>query len=142
MSAENNLRIVQDMYAAFGRGDIGFVLEQIAEDCDDFCVISASPTGVPWHMQGKNKGKTAAARYFETLAATVDHTFFEARDFAATGDHVYATVRMTMRIHANGRTLEHPEVIHHFTFRDGRVVRCRASEDTAQSMAAFAPART
>lgn len=60
----------------------GFVLEQIAEDCDDFCVISASPTGVPWHMQGKNKGKTAAARYFETLAATVDHTFFEARDFA------------------------------------------------------------
>jgi ketosteroid isomerase-like protein len=68
----------------------------------------------------------------------VDHKVFEPRDFAATGDHVYSTLRMVMLIRATGKTLELPEVMHHFTFRNGKVVRCRASEDTAQTMAAFA----
>ena len=137
MSAEQNLRIVQDMYAAFGRGDVGFVLEQIAEDCDDFCVISATDTGAPWHLAGKNKGRTAAARYFDALGANVDHTLFEPRDFAATGDHVYATVKMQMVVRATGKKIEHPEVIHHFTFKNGKVSRCRATEDTARTAAAF-----
>ena len=42
MSAEQNLRIVQDMYAAFARGDLAFVLDRIDDDCDDFCVISGT----------------------------------------------------------------------------------------------------
>jgi len=138
MSADQNLRSVQDMYAAFGRGDLAFVLEQIADDCDDFCVISGTPTGVPWHLQGKATGKAAAVRYFEALASSVDHTLFEQRDLAATGDHVYATVRLVQLIRATGKTLEQPEVIHHFTFRNGKVVRCRVSEDTALTRAAFA----
>jgi hypothetical protein len=33
--------------------------------------------------------------------------------------------------------LEQPEVLHHFTFRRGKVVRCRVSEDTALTKAAF-----
>lgn len=138
MSAEQNLRIVQDMYAAFGRGDLGFVLEQIDDECDGFGVISGSPTQVPWHLDLKARGKAAAARYFEALASSVDHTAFEQRDFAATGDQVYATVRLVQVIRATGRTLEQPEVLHHFTFRNGKVIRCRVSEDTALTKAAFA----
>lgn len=138
MSAEQNLRIVQEMYAAFGRGDVAFVLDKIDDDCDDFCVISGTSTGVPWHLQGKgNRGKAAAAAYFEALGKNVEHTIFEPRDFAATGDHVYATLRIQMRVLANGKTIEHPEVIHHFVIRNGKVVRCRTTEDTARTMAAF-----
>jgi ketosteroid isomerase-like protein len=47
MSAEQNLRIVQDMYAAFARGDIAFVLDQIDDGCEGFGVVSDSRTGVP-----------------------------------------------------------------------------------------------
>jgi hypothetical protein len=138
MSAEKNLRIVQDMYAAFGRGDIPFVLAQIADDCDGFGVVSATSTGVSWHVGTEVKGKAGAVRYFEALAGTVEHKAFEQRDLAATGDHVYATVRLVLAIKATGKTLELPEVVHHFTFRDGKVVRCRVIEDTAASAAAFA----
>jgi ketosteroid isomerase-like protein len=138
MSAEQNLRMVQDMYAAFGRGDLGFVLEQIDDACDGFGVISATSTGVPWHLELKTKGRSGAVQYFEALAASVDHEVFEQRDFAATGDHVYATVRLVQRIRATGATIEQPEVVHHFTFRDGKVVRCRVLEDTAATRAAFA----
>jgi ketosteroid isomerase-like protein len=138
MSAEKNLRIVQDMYAAFGRGDLGFVLDQIHDECDGFCVVSATPTGVPWHLGEGTKGRAGAVRYFEALAASVDHALFEQRDFAATGDHVYSTVRLVQTIRASGRTIEQPEVVHHFTFRDGKVARCRVLEDTAATRAAFA----
>jgi len=138
MSAEQNLRIVQDMYAAFGRGDLSFVLDQIDDACDGFGVISGTPTQVPWHLDLKTQGKAGAVLYFEALASSVDHTAFDQRDFAATGDHVYATVRLVQVLRATGRTLEQPEVVHHFTFRNGRVVRCRVSEDTALTKAAFA----
>jgi ketosteroid isomerase-like protein len=137
MSAEKNLRIVQDMYAAFGRGDLGFVLDQIDDACDGFGVVSATATGVPWHVDLKLKGRAAAVRYFEALASSVDHTAFEQRDFAATGDHVYATVRLVQFVRASGKTLEQPEVVHHFTLKNGKVVRCRVLEDTALTMAAF-----
>jgi hypothetical protein len=138
MSAEQNLRIVQDMYAAFGRGDLGFVLDKIDDECDGFGVISGTETGVPWHLDLKTKGKPGAVRYFEALASSVDHKAFEQRDFAASGDHVYATVRLVQAVHATGKSLEQSEVIHHFTFRNGKVVRCRVSEDTALTKAAFA----
>jgi len=137
MSAEKNLRIVQDMYAAFGRGDVGFVLEQIDDDCNGFGVVSATATGVPWHVSTNVKGKAGAIRYFESLAP-VDHKVFEQGDFAAMGDHVYATVRLVQYIRATGKTLEQPEVVHHFTFKNGRVIRCRVLEDTAATKAAFA----
>jgi ketosteroid isomerase-like protein len=138
MSAEKNLRIVQDMYAAFGRGDLGFVLDQIDDDCDGFCVVSATATGVPWHLGASVKGKPAAVAYFEALGSSVDHERFEQKDFAATGDHVYSTVRLVQRIRATGKTLEQPEVVHHFTFRSGKVIRCRILEDTALTSKAFA----
>jgi hypothetical protein len=137
MSAEKNLRIVQDMYAAFGRGDIGFVLDQIDDQCDGFGVVSAAATGVPWHVGTDVKGKAGATRYFESLAG-VDHPVFEQRDFAAMGDHVYVTVRLVQHVRTTGKTIEQPEVVHHFTLKNGKVVRCRVLEDTAATQAAFA----
>jgi ketosteroid isomerase-like protein len=138
MSAEKNLRIVQDMYAAFGRGDIAFVLAQIDDECDGWGVVSATATGVPWHVDPKLRGKAGAVRFFEALGSSVDHQQLEQRDFAALGDHVYATVRLVQRIRATGKTLEQPEVVHHFTFENGKVIRCRVLEDTALTSAAFA----
>ncbi|HEX3776610.1 MAG TPA: nuclear transport factor 2 family protein [Polyangiaceae bacterium] len=137
MNAEKNLRTVQDMYAAFGRGDIGFVLEQIADECDGFGVVSATETGVPWHVGTELKGKAGVVRYFESLAP-VDHVLLEQRDFAAMAEQVYVTVRLVQFIRATGKTLEQPEVVHHFTFKNGKVVRCRVLEDTAATRAAFA----
>ena len=138
MSAEKNLRIVQDMYAAFGRGDVAFVLAQIDDDCDGWGVVSGTQTSVPWHVDLKQRGKAGAVRFFEALGANVDHQEFEQRDFAASSDHVYVTVRLVQTIRATGKTFEQPEVVHHFTFKNGKVIRCRILEDTALTSAAFA----
>ena len=139
MSAENNIAIVQGCYAAFARGDIAHVLAQIAEDCAEFSVISATKTAVPWHLNGR--GKADAARFFEVMGKSVEYTSFEPRDYAASGDHVYATVSMQMRIRATGETVDLPEVIHHFVLKNGLVVRWRASEDTKQTHETFVRSR-
>ena len=138
MSSEKNIRLVQDIYAAFVRGDIRFMTDHIAEDCGDFSIISGASTAVPWHLNGK--GKSGAVRFFEAMGSTVEFTAFEPRDYASAGDHVYATLRMTLKIRATGEALELPEVIHRFTFREGKVVRWRGTEDTASTQAAFAGA--
>lgn len=138
MSAEQNLAIVQDIYAAFARGDLPAVLARISERAGDFNVISAAPTRVPWHVN--TRGKAGAARFFDALLGAVEFREFEPRDYAATGAHVYATLRMVMQIRATGRLLELAEVVHHFTFEDGLVVRWRATEDTKQTDQAFVSA--
>ena len=137
MSAEENLAIVQDIHAAFARGDLPAVLARISEDVTEFNVISSAPSHVPWHIPAR--GKAGAARFFEILLGTVEFRAFEPRDYAATGDHVYATLRMLMHVRASGAQLELAEVVHHFTLESGMVVRWRATEDTHHSDAAFAP---
>lgn len=132
---EKNLRVVQDAYAAFARGDIGFVLNSLTDELQEFGVISAANTGAPWHAQ--LKGKAGAARYFELLGGALDFKVFEPGAYAATGDHVYATLHMEAIVRATGKRLDFPEVMHHITFRDGKIVRWRCSEDTALSAAAL-----
>ena len=139
MSAEKNLRIVQDMYAAFGRGDVAFVIDHIDDACDGFGVVSETATGAPWNLPTNVKGKAGAARYFESLVS-IEHLAFEPRDFAATADQVYATLRLVLRDKKTGTTIEQPEVVHHFTFKNGKVARLRILEDTAGTRAAYAKA--
>jgi len=128
-TSEQNLQIVKDMYAAFGRGDIAFVLERFAEELEGFGVLSNTSTGVPWHIKGRTKADVV--RYFELLGGTIDTQVFEVRDYAAMGEHVYATLRMEAVVRATGKRFAFGDVIHHFTLRGGKVVRWSGSEDTA-----------
>ena len=127
--SEQNLRIVQDMYAAFPRGDIAFILDRFAEELEDFGVLSTTSTGVPWHFKGRTKADVV--RYFEALGGAIDTQVFEVRDYAAMGEHVYATLYMEAVVRATGKRFKFGEVIHHFTLRGGKVVRWSGSEDTA-----------
>jgi ketosteroid isomerase-like protein len=47
MTADSNVEFVKDLFAAFGRGDIGYVIDAHAED-----VVSESPVShtstLPW----------------------------------------------------------------------------------------------
>jgi ketosteroid isomerase-like protein len=123
-----NLQIIQDCYAAFGRGDIAFVLDMFADELTDFGVISETPTGVPWHFRARDKA--GVVRYFEMLGGALETRGFAATDLAAAGDHVYATVRQSVVVRANGKPLD-LTLIHRFTLRDGKIVAWRGSEDTA-----------
>jgi len=132
--SDKNIAIVQQIYQAFGRGDVPGILEHIADDLRGFGVVSES-TEVPWHIQITRKADVP--KFFQALATESEITRFEPRDFAAAGDHVYCTVSFDVTLKRSGKKLSIDNTMHHFTFKNGRVVEWRGTEDTERVKKAF-----
>jgi ketosteroid isomerase-like protein len=121
MTAESNAEFVKDLFAAFGRGDIGYVIDAHAED-----VVSESPVSrastLPW--AGTRTGRRELVDYFETMAAHVRPEAFHDVVFTASGDRVVVEGSNSGTMLATGERYDHDWVMV-FTIRDGRVVRFR-----------------
>jgi uncharacterized protein len=133
--SEKNIQTVQAIYAAFGRGDVPAILEYIAEDMRHFGVVSESRE-VPWHVQATKKRDVP--RFFQALAQEADFTRFEPRAFAASADQVYCTISFDITLKRSGKKATYDNVMHRFTFKNGRVVEWRGTEDTAKTLALLA----
>ena len=131
MSAEENTRLVQSAYEAFGRGDMAALAEVMADDIE--WVDPGDPDDDP--NAGTFKGKEAVLDWFGGLASTIDFTTFEPREFIAQDDKVVSLVYAEATVPKTGRTLVNHEA-HVWTFRDGKVARFQIYEDTAAVAAA------
>lgn len=60
MNEQQSVKVVQDAYAAFGREDIGSILNALTEDVD---WQSLGPDDLP--MGGLRRGRPEVARFFE-----------------------------------------------------------------------------
>lgn len=133
MSAEKNIALIQSVYAAFGRGDVPAILENLAEDVD-WGVEAVASTEVPWH--GTGKGKKFALGFFEALGKSAVFTRFEPSGFVASDTNVACLVSWDAKLIHNGRTMTQ-NVIHYFTIKNGRIARWRGTEDTALAKATW-----
>ena len=136
MSAETNVEFIKDLYAAFSRGDLPYILERFAPELEEFGVMANGRSKAPWHVTATTR--EGVAKYFELLLGTLEPLRFEPRDFAAAGDLVYATIDHEYKVRKNGRTLVMKNGVHRFTVRAGRVVAWFASEDTQLTLETFA----
>ena len=68
MSTDPNVEFVKDLFAAFGRGDIGYVIDAHAADIVMESPVSHTST-LPW--AGTRTGRRELVDYFETMAAHV-----------------------------------------------------------------------
>jgi uncharacterized protein len=127
-----NGRVIASMYEAFGRGDVGYVLERIAPEVD---WIETEAENIPTDgrfstPQEVLEGVFAKVpEYFETFALHPE-LWIEA------GDDVVVTGRVIARTKI-GRELDAPYA-HVFSFADGRVSRNDNFHDTALWAAALA----
>jgi uncharacterized protein len=87
MQEAQNTKVVQDAYAAFGRGDIQALLASFA---DDIVWIGVYGTGSHVPTSGERRGKAAVAEFFKQVAANVNFSRFEPKEFITTGDKVVA----------------------------------------------------
>jgi ketosteroid isomerase-like protein len=133
MNENKNVELMQQLYAAFGRGDINHILLHVTDDCDWGTATTAQE--IPWYRI--RQGRDGVADFFSTLAGEVDFERFEPNLFAAAGDDVLVRVDYTYRLKKNGNSAPSASV-HQFTFRDGKVARFRAYEDTAAIRDAYA----
>ena len=130
MSAQENVQIVKDGYAAFGRRDIQGLLALFAEDIE---WISPGE-GLP--LAGTYRGRAGAANFFQKLSETVEFSAFEPREFMAEGDRVLVVGWDSGRVKATNKSFEGHWVMA-FTVRNGKVTNFREYTDTLATARAF-----
>jgi uncharacterized protein len=124
---------VQQIYAAFGRGDIPFILAQLAEDVD-WEHDNVSP--VPWLQP--LKGRAQVPRFFDALMSNIEITEFVPIFFGAHGDTVVSLVNLKFTVRATGKPVVEPDEVHIWRFNAaGQVQRFRHRADTWQTVQAL-----
>jgi ketosteroid isomerase-like protein len=111
------VNLVQDMYAAFGRGDVETILSNTTEDVSwEF----EAPAVLAW--SGIRKGRLEAKGFFVGIAAEHENPVPNMTEFFFTNDAVAAFGRYDATVKSTGKRVSTP-VAHYFKFRDGKVSR-------------------
>lgn len=129
---QKNIEFVKDLYTAFGRGDLPYILERFAPDLESFGVTANGRAKAPWHFGGRRRDDVA--RYFDVLLATMEPLRVEPAHYAAGGDYVYVTLDQEWKVRKTGKTLPMKNGVHRFKIKDGKIVEWFAAEDTQLTM--------
>ena len=130
---DNNVKIIQSVYEAFSRGDIGFILDSVTDDVD--WASDTSSRAAPWY--GPHTGKSGVGDFFQAFGSTMTVQRFEPVSYTSNDNEVHSVVKLKATRTANGRSTE-MNLHHWFVFRDGKIAYYRGTEDTAQAEAIFA----
>ena len=132
MSADVNIKTVEQAYDAFGRGDVAAILDLVSDDVD--WGAETTSTVAPWY--GARRGKDGVAKFFADYGTAMEVQEFSPISVAANENDVLTVVRLRATSRATGRSVA-MDVHHVFTFRDGLISYYRGTEDTAQTEAAL-----
>jgi uncharacterized protein len=136
MSEVQNIEFVKDLYAAFGRGDVPYILERFAPELEGFGVTASGRARAPFHLQGNRREDVA--KYFEALIGAMEPLRLEPQHYAAGGDYVYATLNHEYKVRKTGKVLALNNGVHRFKVKNGMVVAWFAADDTQATMEALA----
>ena len=133
MQETQNTKVVQDAYAAFGRGDIQTILDSLSDG-----VIWKGVYGAAAHVPtaGERRGKAAVGEFFKQVAEHVTFSTFEPREFVATGNKVVALGHYTATTPI-GKTFD-ADFAMVFTVENGKVTAFQEFTDSAAVNAAYA----
>jgi len=133
MGADENVKTIQGVYEAFGRGDVQAILDVLADDVD----FASEPDQriAPWHGR---RSKTDVPAFFQALGDTVDVTEFTPLAFASNDTDVMVVIRFGMTVKATKKS-GMMDLHHWWRFRDGKVVMYRGTEDTALTAKLLSP---
>jgi ketosteroid isomerase-like protein len=134
MGADENLKTIQGVYEAFGRGDVQAVLSAVTDDVN--WAAETSSTAAPWY--GIRYGKDGVASFFEAFGSTMEIQEFDPYAFAANDTEVHTVVHCRATSRATGKAINH-NLHHYFRFENGKIAFYRGTEDTAQTEAALTP---
>jgi ketosteroid isomerase-like protein len=130
MSADANIKTIEQVYAAFGRGDVAGILAAVTDDVD--WGAETTSTVAPWY--GVRHGKQAVGEFFEGFGSAMEVDEFTPVSMAANDTDVLTVVRFQARSRKTGATAA-MDLHHFFRFRDGKIAFYRGTEDTAQTEA-------
>lgn len=124
----NNMQTIQEIYAAFGRGDVPAILARLAESVD--WEYGAKHSEVPWLQ--RRQGRDGAAAFFASLGGMQIHSFTP-KAFLDGGSFVVVLVDIEFTVVATGKRVVEEDEVHLWHFDEqGQVARFRHRVDTLQ----------
>lgn len=127
------IETVQQIYGAFGRGDIPAMLALLAEDVE--WEYNSFPNPASWLKT--LRGRQNVPRFLEALGE-IELTQFQPTHFFANEHMVVDLVDEAYTVKATGKRVVEPETVHIWHFNaDGLVSRFRHRVDTWQIAAAL-----
>jgi ketosteroid isomerase-like protein len=127
-----NIKVLQDGFAAFQRGDIQYVLDALTPDVT--WGLAGRQQDIP--MLGLRSGKAGAAEFFRALGEVQQITAFEPQTYMATGDKVFAWGRTAWIMNRNGVAGDNDWLVD-ATIRDGKIAWFCGYLDTAKLTEAY-----
>ena len=135
MTTRENIQLIKEHFAAFGRGDIQSAMKMVAEDVDWQSPVSRTqPKEITWATPCLSREEVM--QFFKELSNKVQPEKFEIFGFTAQDDKVVVEGRNAGIVRSTGRSYEHDWVMV-FTILDGKIVRHRHYYDTADLITAF-----
>ena len=113
---ENAERVTR-IFEAFGRGDVEYILDQLA---DDARFVSHLDARVPW--AGEYSGKHEVAQYFQALGGSVEVGDHPVNTLVAQGDTVVAAGDVSFLVRESGKAGS-SKWVYIFTLANGQVQR-------------------
>jgi len=124
---------VQEIYAAFGKGDVPAILERLADSVE--WEYGAGPTEVPWLKE--RRGRAGAAEFFASLSSLEIHKFVPKTLLEGPGV-VVVLLELEASVKATGKRIVEEDEVHIWYLDDKhRVTRFRHRVDTQQHLAAY-----
>jgi ketosteroid isomerase-like protein len=121
----DNVTQVQEIFAAFGRGDIEFILNQLSDD------IQWRAIGTPEVPHaGAFTGKNGAVQFFTALGGAFEFETFEPQEFLAAENAIIVLGTEKVRARATGVTAVNDWAMV-FHFADGKITRFTVYENSA-----------
>jgi ketosteroid isomerase-like protein len=132
MSEQTNVSTLVDAYSSFKRGDIEGVLKVLTDDVE---WITPGPPEL-MAVAGKRHGRNQVAEFFSTLNDQENVELFEPQEYIAQGDKVVALIKYRGEVRATRKQVE-ADLVHVFTFANGKVKRFQEYYDTAATVDAY-----
>ncbi len=115
MSEQANARTVQEIYSAFGKGDVPAILDRLTDDVA--WILHLDPI-VPW--SGDYSGRDRVPKFFENIFISVSVESFEPLESIAQSDIVVSIGTFGCRSNATGKT-GNTRWVFIWRFRNGKV---------------------
>jgi ketosteroid isomerase-like protein len=121
----DNVQCVEPLYAAFGRGDIDYIVA--ASDPNIAWISNADPALLSFG--GKHRGIEGVRSFFRELAANIDTDCYQPRHFFGGPDFVAVLGRSVSRSMGTGEPFEE-EWMHLLRIMNGKLTEVRIFHDT------------
>lgn len=122
----DNRKLIEDMYAAYDRGDQNTVLDAL----DDALVFTWPTESSLTKLSGSVQGKSSFLERIKELHDEFEYLSFKPIDILVDGDRAAVRVQMQLKRRDNGRPLD-THAAHFLTLRNGKVAELIEYFDTA-----------